>query len=163
MADTRTDLVAFSPESDDELLAFELQKFFPHIVSIFYRDVVSAIASVYQPTYGMTSGEWLILLVLGSENKLTAQEIVRRSAMDKAAVSRALERMKHRVWIDIAANASDGRSKLISLSDEGKSIYFELTPRALRLEHSMLNSLTEDEEELLIRTMQEISVKIRML
>ena len=157
MTDTVSNLVAFEADSDNGSRAFELQKFFPHVVRFFYSDVTSALALTYQPTYGMSAAECLTLLVLGPENKFTAQEIVLRSAMDKAAISRALERMRRNAWVEVDTNFGDGRSKLISLSAEGKAIYAKLLPQALMIEEKLLRNLSEDEIKQLIAMMDVVS------
>ena len=161
MTDIRSNLVAFDAGSDNEPIAFDLQKFLPFQVRLFHSDVISALLLLYQPKYGMTSAEWFTLLAIGPEDKLSSQEIVVNADMDKASISRALERMRQYGWIEISANTADGRSKLISLSAAGRAIYFDLTPKALQIEDKLLKDVSEEELREFINTMSVISANCR--
>ena len=142
---------------------FELHNFFPYLVRVFYRDVTTAIASIYQAQFGMTPAEWRSLVIIGPHNKLTANEIVIRSTMDKVTVSRAIMRMRRHGWIETHANFADGRSKLISLSDEGKSVYYKLTPQVLKMEQKLLRGISEEQKEQFIDIMTQISASRRRI
>ena len=155
--------ITSAPEAESENIVFKLQEFFPYLVRVFYRDVTATVASVYDTEFGMTPAEWRSMMAIGPDRQLTAQDIVARSSMDKVIVSRTLARMKQNGWIETRANAGDGRSKLISLSDTGKSIYANLIPKALKIENKLLAGLSEQQKNQFINTMAKISASRRQL
>ena len=155
--------VAGTSEGGSDEKVFELHEFFPYMVRVFYRDVTTAIASIYQAQFGMTPAEWRSLVLIGPKNKLTANEIVMRSTMDKVTVSRAITRMKRNGWIETHANIADGRSKLISLSPEGKSVYYDLTPQALKMEQKLLRGISDEQKRQFISIMNQISASRRQV
>ena len=150
-------------DSGDDQKIFELHDFFPYLVRVFYRDVTTAIASIYQAQFGMTPAEWRCMVLIGPSNKLTANEIVMRSTMDKVTVSRAITRMKRNSWIESHANIADGRSKLISLSSEGRAVYYDLTPQALEMEQKLLRGISEEQKRQFISIMNQISASRRQI
>ena len=152
-----------APEAASEPIAFNLQEFFPYLVRIFYRDVTATVASIYDTEFGMTPAEWRSMMVIGPDRQLTAQDIVARSSMDKVIVSRTLARMKQNGWIETRANAGDGRSKLISLTNSGKTIYAQLIPQALKVEEKLLGGISEEQKNQFISIMAKISSSRRQL
>ncbi len=143
-------------ENQGDAPDFDLKTFFPYLVRFFYTDVTSAMAESYQSEFDMTPAEWRAIVILGPEDSLTANEIVRRSSMDKVAISRAIAKMKRNKWIDVYTNINDGRSKLLSLSEEGKTIYNTLVPKVLDVEKKLLNGITDQQKKQFIRTMERI-------
>ena len=152
-----------TPADAIEPLSFDLQKFFPYLVRVFYSDVTSAISSVYQSEYDMTPAEWRSMVIIGPDNKLTANDIVVRSSMDKVAVSRALARMQRNGWVATHANPSDRRSKLLSLSATGKAIYHELIPQVLGVEKQLLAGISAQQQQQFIDTMARIRANKKLL
>ena len=69
---TDPNLKSRTPADVAESLSFDLQKFFPYLVRVFYSDVTSAVSSVYQSEYDMTPAEWRSMVIIGPDNKLTA-------------------------------------------------------------------------------------------
>ena len=151
------------PEAEIDHRTFKLQEFFPYLVRVFYRDVTASVASVYDTEFGMTPAEWRSMMVIGPYRKLTAQDIVARSSMDKVIVSRTLARMKQNGWIETCANTGDGRSKLVSLTDMGRSIYVQLIPKAMKVENKLLSGLSEEQKNQFINIMAKISASRRQL
>lgn len=126
--------------------AFELQRFFPYQVRVFYSDVTNALSTVYQRDYGMMPAEWRTMAILGAaETGLQATEIVSRSSMDKVVVSRAVKRMEERGYLKRSTHSEDGRSFLLELSAEGRAVYEDLGPKLLAVERKMLSGLSEDD------------------
>jgi len=130
----------------EDAASFELETFFPYLVRVFYSDVTRALSAVYQRDYGMMPAEWRTMAILGSASSgLQATEIVARSSMDKVVVSRAVKRMEERGFLVRESNAADGRSFLLKLSDEGRSVYEDLGPKLKAVEQRMLSGLSERE------------------
>ena len=123
---------------------FLLEHFFPYLVRYFHTQV-SSVAETYTRRYDMSLSEWRTIAILGSEHELTAAQIVDRSTMDKVAVSRAVAKMKTRGWLIVTTNQADGRSKVLRLSDEGRSIYGELVPRMRHMERDLLAGVSSQE------------------
>jgi len=136
--------------------SFNLEEFFPYKVRIFYRAVSESVARVYKEAYGLSVQEWRIMAVLGPTDGLTATDIVKRSSMDKVVISRAIQRMRDRDLISQSAHPTDGRQFVLNLSEEGRRIFSELTPKVRRAAEAMLADLTEEEQEILVTLMEKV-------
>ncbi|QDG79604.1 MarR family transcriptional regulator [Labrenzia sp. PHM005] len=136
---------------------FQLETFFPYLVRVFYSDVTRALSDIYQRDYGMTPAEWRVMAILGSSAEgMQASEIVFRSSMDKVVVSRAVKRMEERKFLKRNANAADGRSYLLSLSDTGRAAFEDLAPKLMAVEKQMLDGLEDDEIQVVLAAMSKI-------
>ena len=108
---------------------FELEQFFPYKVRLFYSDVTQALSAIYQRDHDLSPAEWRTMAILGAAPQgLQASEIVSRSSMDKVVVSRAVKRMENRALLTRHANAADGRSFLLKLSEKGRAAMKTLHP-----------------------------------
>lgn len=136
---------------------FQLEAFFPYLVRVFYSDVTRALSAVYQRDYGMTPAEWRTMAILGAvSDGMQASEIVFKSSMDKVVVSRAVKRMTERGFLKRTANKADGRSYLLSLSDEGRAAFEDLAPKLMAVEQKMLEGLDDEEIRSVLLTMSKI-------
>ena len=67
---------------DAALAQFDLQGFFPYQVRVFYTEVSSAVAEIYQEKQDMSAAEWRCLAILNAGGKMTAADIVLASASE---------------------------------------------------------------------------------
>ncbi|MEP3046035.1 MAG: MarR family transcriptional regulator [Roseibium sp.] len=141
----------------DSGTAFELEQFFRYQIRVFYRDVTQALSAVYQRDYDLSPAEWRTMAILAAAPiGLQAGEIVARSSMDKVVVSRAVKRMKERGLLEREANAVDGRSYLVKLSEKGLAAHDDLVPKLLEVEQKMLAGLDGDKIKSALSVMQKI-------
>ena len=69
---------------------FELEHFLPYRLSLLTNTVSDGIAQAYRQRHDISVTEWRVMAVLGRYPGLTASEIVERTALDKVAISRAV-------------------------------------------------------------------------
>src|SRR6185503_10787126 len=129
--------------SPAELLV--LEEFLPYRLSILSNRVSRAIARRYAKAFDLTIPEWRIIAVLGRRPGLTAKEIAEATEMDKVAVSRAVARLVGARRVAAAADRSDARRQLLSLTREGESVHARIAPIALAAEEKLLASLSSRE------------------
>ena len=89
------------------------------------------------------------MAVLSDRDALTATAIGEATHMDKVAVSRAVNSQIDRGLVQREFDRSDRRRSILTLSAQGQAVYDEIAPLALRLEASLLASLSEEERDLL--------------
>ncbi|MCP4327413.1 MAG: winged helix-turn-helix transcriptional regulator [Alphaproteobacteria bacterium] len=122
-----------------------LDDFLPYRLSVLTNTVSGAIAKIYAERFGVTVAEWRVMAVLGMTSDLAANEICRRTAMDKVRVSRAVGRMLSRQLIERRIDDRDRRRSKLRLSKKGRRIYAEIVPFARYIETQLLTVLTESE------------------
>ena len=98
-----------------------------------------------EDTFGMSVPEWRVLLTLARHPGFTAAEITNRWAMDKMAISRAIQRLEGDGHISRDRNPSDRRSFRLSLTASGNALYQKILPAANKRYHEVVSCLTRDE------------------
>ena len=129
--------LATAPEKAD----FRLDAFLPYRLSVASNRVSRAFARRYAEEFGLTIPEWRVLAVLGSYAPLSSNEIVARTAMDKAKVSRAVARLVADGLVTRESDPEDQRLIRLSFSRRGRQVYEAIVPRARALEAELLEGL----------------------
>ncbi|MGY4710730.1 MarR family winged helix-turn-helix transcriptional regulator [Mycolicibacterium sp. CBM1] len=81
-------------------------------------------ALTYRRECDVSLGEWRVLALLGERGSLTLNKLARRSALDKAQMSRVVKGLVERGLID--RDYGPGRTTELSLSPEGQRVYARL-------------------------------------
>lgn len=129
--------------SDSEL---QLKNFLPYRLSTLSNHISRAIADRYEERFSLSLPEWRTLAVLGEESDLSAAEVADRTAMDKVAVSRAVNSLLKAERIERHFSPEDRRRSVIALSDLGREVYEQVVPIALSYESTILDKLSKEEE-----------------
>lgn len=129
---------AEEPSSEDVLA---LERYLPYRLSVLSNTVSREIARRYQRDFGLSLAEWRVMAVLGRFPGLTASEIVRRTAMDKVTISRAVARLDAAGHLDKAPNPADRRQVALNLSRAGRRVYERIAPLARAYEAELLAAL----------------------
>ena len=133
-----------------------LEQFLPYRLSVLSNRVSADIARFYQNRFGLSVTEWRTMAVLGRFPGVSAMEVAERTAMDKVAVSRAVNALLSRELLTRSFHENDRRRSMLSLSEGGRQVYEEIVPLALRLEASLLEAFDDDERALLIRLLDKL-------
>jgi DNA-binding MarR family transcriptional regulator len=134
----------------------ELERFLPYRLSVLSNTISAAIAREYAERFGLAVTEWRVLAVLGRYDGLSAVEVAERTAMDKVAVSRAVNSLLKSGRIRRGTHADDKRRSVLSLSAKGRRVYDEVAPMALRYERELLSVLSADERAWLERILEKL-------
>ena len=125
----------------EENPAFRLDAFLPYRLSVASNRVSRAFARHYAEEFGLTIPVGRVLAVLGSYAPVSSNEIVARTAMDKAKVSRAVARLVADGLVRRDVDPEDQRLIRLSFSRRGRRVYEAIVPRARALEAELLEGL----------------------
>jgi DNA-binding MarR family transcriptional regulator len=141
------------PTDDGEL---RLDEYLPYRLSVASNAVSGLIARAYQDRFGLTVPQWRLICVLAEDGALTQGQIVARTVMDKVTVSRAAQGLLNRHLVVRSDHHADGRSHVLALSPQGRSLYAEIAPLALAYEAALIAGLTPDEVGVLKRLLSRL-------
>ncbi|MDY7098334.1 MAG: MarR family winged helix-turn-helix transcriptional regulator [Pseudomonadota bacterium] len=134
----------------------QLGDFLPYQLSIASNMVSALIAERYRKRFGLKIPEWRVMAVLGDatdgDGSMTQRALTEVTLMDKVAVNRACKVLEERGLVGRVPNASDGRSHLLALTQEGRAIHAEVMPLALATEKEIFDGFSEADRKKL-RTM----------
>lgn len=133
-----------------------LEHFLPYRLSVLSNRISADIAAFYQQRFGLAVTEWRVMAILGRFPGVSGMDVTERTAMDKVAVSRAVNALIDRGLVDRVFDSNDRRRSILSLSEAGQQVYDEVAPLALKLEASLLQSLDGEERATLWRLLDKL-------
>lgn len=143
--------------------ALHLEHFVPYRLSVLTNIVSMSIAAAYEREFGLTIPQWRVLAVLARYPNLSAIEVGERTAMDKVAVSRAVQGLLANRRIVRAYDAGDRRRSRLKLSAAGRAVYTRVAPLALRYEKQLLDALSASDRRALDRLIGRLTERARAM
>jgi DNA-binding MarR family transcriptional regulator len=127
---------------------FALENFLPYRLSLLSNTISEGIAISYRKAHNLSVTEWRVIAVLGRFPGQTASEVVKRTAMDKVTVSRAVKKLLEKDLIERNALEEDRRRQPLKLTrQKGWRLYRKIVPKALAYEAELLAALTSPERK----------------
>lgn len=84
--------------------------------------VITQLYTPYLKPLELTYTQYIVFLVLWEEDGLTVGEICKRLMLDSGTLSPILKKLRDRGYIEKKQSASDERSFIITLTDEGRAL-----------------------------------------
>jgi len=136
-------------EAEKQIKALKLKAFLPYRLSVLSNRISRSITERYENKFKLSTAEWRTVAILGEESNLSAAEVAERTAMDKVAISRAVNKLISHGRLVRHFSEDDRRRSVLALSDDGREIYEQIVPLALSYETAILDELNEDEQAFL--------------
>jgi DNA-binding MarR family transcriptional regulator len=140
-----------------------LDKFVPYRLSVLSNTVSMSLARAYAREFNLSIPEWRVIAVLARYPDLSAVEVAERTAMDKVAVSRAVQGLLKSKRLARSYDQQDRRRSVLRLSSSGRSVYTRIAPLALDYEKRLLTSLTGSERRSLERLMSTLLKRAQLM
>ncbi len=128
--------------TDNQAKPGRLADFLPYLMSVTSNAVSTRVAEVYRTRFGLRIPEWRVMAVLGDSGPLTQRALTGATLMDKVAVNRACKGLEDRGLAARTANARDGRSHHLGLTDAGKAMHAQIMPLALSMEEQLFENFS---------------------
>ncbi|MBK9135171.1 MAG: winged helix-turn-helix transcriptional regulator [Betaproteobacteria bacterium] len=138
-----------------------LEDFIPYKLAVVANRVSQSIAHLFESRFDLQVPEWRILMALYAYGRQPFHQVVERTSMDKARVSRAQRRLVDLRMIDTAIDPDDGRRLLLAMTDAGARMCAQILPEAAAREAWYLEALTEDEHRQLDVILDKLMVRSR--
>jgi len=140
-----------------------LEHFVPYRLSVLTNIVSMSIAEAYEREFGLSIPQWRVIAVLARYPDLSAIEVAERTAMDKVAVSRAVQGLLARLRLLRTYDSGDRRRTRLRLSAAGQSVYTRVAPLALSYEKKLLDALSPTDRRALDRLLGRLVERARRL
>ncbi|ALO44597.1 MarR family winged helix-turn-helix transcriptional regulator [Pseudoalteromonas phenolica] len=137
----------------------EITEFLPYQLVHLANKVSDDFARVYKEEANLTTPQWRVMAHLAQES-FTAKQLTDLARIDKSTLSRAIKQLETRGFVELRADESDKRSKVLILTNEGCEVYSKLSILAKSWEKSLLKHLTEDEQLTLKVVLQKLNEHI---
>ena len=126
----------------------QLEAFLPYRLSLLSNAISGAIATVYEDKFAISMPEWRIMMILAEYPGISADDVCRRTKIEKSVVSRAVSRLLKRHLINRDMDEKDRRRSRLRLSETGLTVYDDVMPIARDYEAKLLSNLTGEELEI---------------
>ena len=133
-----------------------LERFLPYRLSVASNAVSTRISKTYRKRFGLKVAEWRLIAILAKAPQQTPLMLGERTRMDKITVSRAAAALIERGLLIAEDNPQDGRSHLLSLTDDGRALYSEIAPLALATEAQLFAQMTAEERDTLEKLLRKV-------
>lgn len=123
----------------------KLEDFIPYKLAVVANRLSQSIGHLFETQFNLQMPEWRILMALYAYGSLVFAEVVERTSMDKARVSRANRRLIDLGLIGTAGDPKDGRRVILALTPAGEQICADILPEAAAKEAWYLAALDDAE------------------
>jgi len=125
-----------------------------HFNRFFTRQIGVLREGLLHSPYSLTEAR--ILFELAHHDHLTASDLCRELGLDAGYLSRILASLEQRGLIEKVRSENDGRQRILRLTPEGKNAFALLDQRSRDEVSEMLNELSEEDQQRLLKAMQTI-------
>ena len=148
---------------NNEVRSLRLSHFIPYQLVNLAKRVSDSCASIYIDQFGISIAEWRILARLGEHTELNSRGLGERTFMDKSKVSRALKQLESKGYLIRTPDSQDNRAYYLSLTDAGRELYGQITPKALQWEAQLLSALDTPEYRDLLRIIVKLEQQLDVM
>lgn len=141
----------------------DLNGFLPYRLSVVTNKVSRLMAELYASRFSLSIAEWRVMAVLGQQPGLSAEQVCRRTEMDKVTVSRAVAKLRDKALIERQVDSDDRRRSVLRLSHAGHGVYVQIVPLARDFEYRLRSGLSASESDSLDRLLSKLDDHIRDL
>ena len=140
-----------------------LDDFIPYKLSVVANRVSQSIGRLFETRFNLQVPEWRILMALYAYGTLSFNEVVDRTSMDKARVSRAQRRLVDLKMITVQNDPNDGRKIFLSITRDGAKMCKAILPEAVRTQGWFLEGLTDEEQMQLENILNKLMARSQLL
>ena len=123
------------------------------------RDFNRRLKATY-PDLSITSDQWVILKRISEREALNQREVAAVTGKDPASITRTLDLLAKKAWVERQEIANDRRAYQVVLTDEGKDLVERLTPLAKETREAGLDGIAAEEFEQFKLTLNKIFANV---
>lgn len=123
------------------------------------RDFNRRLKATY-PKLSITSDQWVILKRISERETLNQREVAAVTGKDPASITRTLDLLVKKGWVERQTVEGDRRAYQIVLTEEGLTLVQQLTPLAQETRQAGLHGVTDEEFESFKTTLNKIFTNV---
>ena len=118
-----------------------LDSFLPYRAARLATSLSRGLAAEYEARYAISVAEWRVLVHLTQVSEISVRDIFTRVDMDRARVTRAVQRLEARGLVLKLVNENDRRLVRLTLTEQGHAFAADLSRLASAFEQRVLEAL----------------------
>jgi DNA-binding MarR family transcriptional regulator len=152
-----------SEKNNKNRKTFHLETFVPFRLNVASGAISFHIQEQCLQPENITQAEWRILTTLGAEGPSAQSRFVKRSPMDKITVTRTVKSLINAGLVESRESELDRRSRLLTLTPKGLSLYRSLAAKTLQLESELLEEAGISDPEEFIERLHRLELAVSTL
>ena len=140
--------------------ALALDAFLPYRAARLATALSRALAAQYEERYNISVAEWRVLVHLTQQTEISVRDIFTRVDMDRARVTRAVQRLAGRGYVSKIVNQDDRRLVKLALTTSGTALALELSALAAGFEAEIMAALPDGSRDQLMAQFEIIEAAI---
>ncbi|MEC7763757.1 MAG: MarR family winged helix-turn-helix transcriptional regulator [Pseudomonadota bacterium] len=155
---TRPDDERLSPPTlkRDGLTILDIRNYAPFLMNAVSNGWQRRTSPIYRQTFDISILDWRVIAMLNIEPDISGQRICEVVRLDKAAVSRSLNFLAERGYVEYSANESDPRRRAWRLTAAGLEVHDKCLEIALENEEALFKDVAPENLEVFLRVMRQI-------
>jgi DNA-binding MarR family transcriptional regulator len=141
---------------------FRLQDSVGYLVKHAFRAMSDCIHAKFA-TQGCSFQQWIVLMHLRDGMVQTVADLSRELRHDSGAMTRLVDQLEARGWIERKRNREDRRVVELSLTAEGSTVAESLIPLAVGTLNTALEDFTREEVQQLQGLLRRLTARLRQL
>jgi DNA-binding MarR family transcriptional regulator len=125
----------------------DLNRYIPALLTFTSNKLSHGAAAKYRSLFDVNMAEWRILAMLALEPNISANRICQVIGLDKALVSRVLQKLVSRGAVVTKPDERNNSRYVISLTRAGEQLYDQVLEVVREREKILLSAFTKDEVE----------------
>ncbi len=134
-----------------------MERLLPYLLARAAETVSDDLACIYGGGFGLTRPEWRILVALNRAGPALSRDLTPLTALDKVQISRGVGRLFDKKLIEKRLVPSDGRARMLTPTDAGRSLYQQVMPQVEARVEELFDGLSADQQDDLRDTLQQLT------
>ena len=129
----------------DNRLVIDFENYCTYYLHVIGNKLSQQASRIYQRQSGLGVVEWRCLAVFAMHEDATASMVCQLSSMDKALVSRAIQKLRDKNYLISSTRLHKGKAEPLKITDLGLEVHSELLNLSIEREGKLRGSLSEED------------------
>ena len=147
------------PGKVERAIQFDLEDHLPYRIGMLTNLIRQVTTDRYVRESQISGREWRVLCMIGLHPQMSAVDVVRLTGMDKATVTRAVDRLSKQGLVVRTLDPDDGRRKVLELTANGIVECDRILPMMREGGEFFDAALTRQERENLLQLLDKLRSK----
>jgi len=132
--------------SEEEKL-FDIRDWVPYQLWRLSQEAGFILEDHYSVKYNIKGENWRFMAMLASSAPVSAKKLGEHLDLDQVQVTRALNKLLEIGYVDRRTDPKDRRKVILTLSENGATVYQDIVSMAKNLEQKLLEQIAPSEQE----------------
>jgi DNA-binding MarR family transcriptional regulator len=135
----------------------------PFLMIAVSNKVVASASQAYKRHYGLGIMEWRVMALLAADPGITGKDISMLSGVTAGSVSRAINALNKRRYLEVSNDVTDNRRSFLKLNPAGMALHNRVIISALQREALLLTGFSRVERRRLVGYLRRLLVNVALV